>query len=811
MVFLHGKYFSMVRKTVKWFWRLFFGGFILFVLLMVGINYEFFGEMPSLKELENPSSMQASEVFASDGSAMGKYYTENRSNVNYSDISAFAKYALVATEDERFFEHSGIDARALARALSGIVTFSSKGGASTVTQQLALSLLHARETNRFKRAIQKLKEWVVAAKLEKNFTKEEILTLYFNQVTYPDNVYGIRNASLTFFQKEPDRLKIEEAALLVGSLNAITTFNPRLNPKAAITRRNFVIDKMVKNAAVAQFFGVKGLTAEEAQKLKAAPMALSYKRLKEEEALAPYFKDVVREDAKKWCKANKKPDGKPYDLYKDGLKIYTTIDPKMQQYAEDAVAEYLPIIQSRIYGSLGRGGAVFNKHQRTIDSAVVRSPRYTEMKAAGISEEDIMKSFNTKTKMKIFSWNSKGYVDSNMTPLDSIKHHKMIAQTGFMVMEPGTGLVKAWVGGSDYKFFKYDHVNTNTKRQVGSTIKPLLYVQAMKELQMTPRTIVENKPQKFEGFGWYPDQKAKGNTEMKEALAFSQNGAAAYLIKSVGPPKFMEWLQQLDITSNLKPYPSLCLGAFEISLQEMMSTYTMFPNRGFQTKPILISRIVDANGNVLKDFETERKLMISEIDAYNMTQMMKGVCIKGTGKKMGGYYGGEVAGKTGTTNDNSDCWFMGFTPQLLGGVWVGCDDRFIRIADNDAMGSTVAMPVFGKFLNKVYNDKKLSLKYIKATKFELPSQTNTEAIYDYDPTNNVTPIDEQDFMRAIDNSENTSTRSSSKSDYDLDTGTQTKDTTTNSGGGTPDVPDQNNSKPDSMQLPTNNNIRPVRK
>jgi penicillin-binding protein 1A len=789
----------MVRKTVKWFWRIFLLGLVSFFGILTAINYELFGEMPSLKELENPSSMQASEVFASDGSAMGKYYTENRSNVTYGDISAYAKYALVATEDERFFEHSGIDARSMGRALSGLVTFRNKGGASTVTQQLALSLLHARETNKFKRGIQKCKEWIVSAKLEKNFTKEEILTLYFNQVTYPDNVYGIRNASLTFFQREPDRLKLEEAALLVGSLNAITTFNPRLNPKAAITRRNFVIDKMVKNGDVAQYFGLPALTEAEAKKLKAAPMALSYKRLKEEEALAPYFKDVVREEAKKWCKANKKPNGKNYDLYKDGLKIYTTIDPKMQQYAEEAAAAQLQVVQRRIYGSVGRSGSIFNKHQRTIDSAIKRSPRYTEAKEAGLSEADIMAQFTTKTKMRIFAHNAKGYLDTNMTPIDSIKHHRVIAQTAFMVMEPNTGLVKAWVGGTDYNYFKYDHANTNTKRQVGSTIKPLLYVQAMKELQMTPRTILQNKPQKFDGFGWYPDQRAKGDMEMKEALAFSQNGAAAYLIKSVGAPKFMEWLQQLDVTSNLKAYPSLCLGAFEISLQEMMSTYTMFPNKGFQTKPILISRIVDGNGNVLKDFETERKLMISEIDAYNMTQMMKGVCLKGTGKAMGRYYGGEIAGKTGTTNDNSDCWFMGFTPQLLGGVWVGCDDRFIRIADNDAMGSTVAMPIFGMFLSKVYSDKKLSLKYLKATKFDLPSQANTEAIYDYDPTNNVTPIDYDDYMP----SENINVdRNNSRSDYDIPGSNDSLP-----GGGNNNLPpnDNGNEKPDSMPMALNNN------
>jgi penicillin-binding protein 1A len=763
----------MVRKTVKWFWRLYFAGVLGFLGLIVAVNFEACGEMPSLKELENPSSMQASEVFAADGTPMGKYYTENRSNVTYAEISPYAKYALVATEDERFFEHSGIDGRSLARAVTGVITFNNKGGASTITQQLSLSLLHERETNRVKRAVQKIKEWIVSTKLERNFTKEEILKLYFNQVTYPDNLFGIRNASLTFFQKEPDRLKAEEAALLVGSLNAITTYNPRLKPKSAITRRNFVLDKMVKNAAVAKYFGVKPLTAQEAEKLKSEPIKLNYRKLQEEESVAPYFKDVVREDMKKWCKENKKPDGKNYDLYKDGLRIYTTIDTRLQQYAEESANEHLKIVQREIYQSLGRSGAIFNKHQRTLDSAVVRSVRYQESKETGMSHEDILKTFNEKTRMRIFAWNNKHYVDTFMTPLDSIKYHRMIVQTGFMVMEPATGLVKAWVGGSDYKTFKYDHAGTRTKRQVGSTIKPLLYVQSMKEIGYNPNTVLMNSPQSFPGFGWYPEQRAKGGIAMRDALAFSQNGAAAYLIKNVGVGKFKDWLQELGITSDLKAYPSLCLGAFEISLQEMMGTYTMFVNKGFQTKPILISRIEDANGNVLKDFETERKVMISEIDAYNMVQMMRGVCLKGTGKSMGRYYGGEVAGKTGTTNDNSDCWFMGYTPQLLGGVWVGCDDRFIRIADNDAMGSTIAMPMFGRFLNKVYSDKKLSTIYQKALKFEAPPKDISGPIYDYDPLNNVTPDDYNEYVPREYNYDN---NKANKGDYD--DGTSDVDSTT---------------------------------
>jgi penicillin-binding protein 1A len=792
----------MVRKTVKWFWRLYFAGIISFLGLIVAINFEACGEMPSLKELENPSSMQASEVFAADGTPMGKYYTENRSNANYDEISAYAKYALVATEDERFFDHSGIDGRSLARAVVGVLTFSNKGGASTITQQLSLSLLHDREVNKVRRAIQKAKEWIVSSKLERNFTKEEILKLYFNQVTYPDNVFGIRNASLTFFQKEPDRLKAEEAALLVGSLNAITNYNPRLHPKAAITRRNFVLDKMVKNADVAKYFDVKPLTAQEAEKLKAEPIKLNYRKLAEEESVAPYFKDVVREDMKKWCKENKKPNGKNYDLYKDGLKIYTTIDTKLQAYAEEAANEHLKVVQHEIYNSLGRSGNIFNKHQRTIDSAIVRSVRYLEMKESGVSHEDILKSFNVKTKMRIFAWNNKHYADTFMTPLDSIKYHRMIVQTGFMVMDPATGLVKAWVGGSDYKNFKFDHAGTRTKRQVGSTIKPLLYVQSMKEIGMNPNTTLQNSPQSFPGFGWYPQQRAKGGIAMRDALAYSQNGAAAYLIKSVGVGKFKEWLQQLGVTSNLKAYPSLCLGAFEISLQEMMGTYTMFVNKGFQTKPVLISRIEDANGNVLKDFETERQVMISEIDAYNMVQMMKGVCLKGTGKSMGRFYGGEVAGKTGTTNDNSDCWFMGYTPQLLGGVWVGCDDRFIRIADNDAMGSTIAMPIFGRFLNKVYSDKKLSAIYQKALKFEAPPKDISEAIYDYDPLNNVTP---EDYVPYVPRNDFYDTRAS-KSDYEDGSDTDT------TGGDNDNTPSNNNekdtTKPKATLPPSTGTIQP---
>ena len=718
-----------MKKSVRILWKVFFAGLGAFILLIIGANFGLLGSMPSISELENPSASLATEIYASDGTMMGKYYLQDRTSVKYKDISPFALNALIATEDERFHEHSGIDAKSLGRAVFGVLTFNSKGGASTITQQLALNLFgESRARNPLMRAVQKLKEWIIAVKLERNFTKEEIITLYLNTVAFGDNVYGIRNASKTFFQKEPDRLQLEEAAVLIGMLKGNTIYNPRRYPKNAMDRRNTVIDQMVRNNVVPE---------EEAQKYKLKPIKLNYKKMDENAGIAPYFRDVLRDDLKKWCKEHKKENGEEYNIYRDGLKVYTTINPRMQLAAEMAVNKHMSTLQKVLNSQANiKNGSIWKGRENILEAAMKNSDRWRSMKAEDISEEDIRKSFKEKVSMRVFAWNSKRYTDTVMTPIDSIKYHKQMLQTGFMVMDPMTGEVKAWVGGVDFKTFKYDHVNINTKRQVGSTIKPLLYVQAIKELGFTPETACENTPQCFPAYNNWCSKNSSGNssasTSMATGLAWSLNNVTAYLLKQVGIKRFAQFLKECKIESELPEVPTLCLGVPDISLYEMMRAYTMFPNNGYNTKPVYISRIEDKNGNVLESFVTERIQMITEGEAYTITNMMRGTVDFGTGRALRGAYGitGEAAGKTGTTNDNTDGWFMGFTPQLLAGAWVGCDDPFIRISSNYyGQGALMGLPIWAYFFNEVYKDKTLGID--AKAKFTVPESLRNEVMYDY--------------------------------------------------------------------------------
>lgn len=718
-----------MKRSVKFLWRAFFTGLVLFILIIISANFGLLGPMPSISELENPSASLATEVYASDGTMMGKYYLQDRTSVKYKDISPFAINALIATEDERFHEHSGIDIKSLGRAISGIVTFNSKGGASTITQQLALNLFgNERAGNKLKRALQKVKEWIIAVKLERNFTKEEIITLYLNTVSYSDNVYGIRNASKTFFQKEPGRLQLEEAAVLIGMLKATGTYNPRNNVQQSFNRRNTVIDQMVRS---------KMITAEEANKHKAIPIKLNYSKLDENTGFAPYFREILRDDLKKWCKENKKENGENYNIYRDGLKIYTTINPRMQLAAEMAVNKHMSTLQKILDNQSNiKNGSVWKGRDNVLEAAMKSSERWRAMKEAGNSEEAIRASFKEKVPMRIFAWNKNRYVDTTLTPVDSIKYHKQLLQTGFMVMDPMSGEVKAWVGGIDFKTFKFDHVNINTKRQVGSTIKPLLYVQALKEAGFTPETQCENVPQCFPAYNNWCSKNSSGNSSptvsMATGLAWSLNNVTAYLLKQVGIKRFVEFLKECKIESNLPEVPTICLGVPDISLFEMMRAYTMFPNNGYNTKPVYITRIEDKNGNVLQNFVTERIQMITEGEAYTITNMMRGAADFGTARALRGTYGihGEVAGKTGTTNDNTDGWFMGFTPQLLAGAWVGCDDPFIRITNNlYGQGARMGLPIWGYFFEEIYKDKALGID--RNAKFPIPESLRDEVIYDY--------------------------------------------------------------------------------
>jgi penicillin-binding protein 1A len=706
-----------MKNSVRIFWRIFIAGFAAFILLILLANFGVFGKMPSLADLENPSILQASEVYAEDGTLMGKYYTErgNRSSVKYRDISTHVIEALIATEDERFYKHSGIDFKSTLRA---VLTLGAQGGGSTITQQLAKALLDQGSANKAWRMIEKLKEWIVAIKLEKNFTKEEILTLYLNAVPFGDNVYGIRNASRTFFQKEPDRLKTEEAAVLVGMLKANYTYNPRRNPKASLDRRNIVLGQMEANGKI---------TTAEAARLKALPIKLNYKKLDENTGYAPYFREVLKAEIKEALKGLEKPNGKPYNIYDDGLKIYTTVNLQMQEYAEEGMAQHMAMLQRIInYRTDMKTGSIWKNHEKILEKAARESDRWKNGAEDGLSDKEIRASFEVKQPMKVFAWNSRREKDTVMTPMDSIKYHLQMEQAALMAMDPVTGEVKAWVGGIHFKNYKNDHINLKTKRQDGSTIKPFLYTQAMEERGFTPETDCDNTAQFFPGSGWVPAGRrcGGGSMTMANALAYSKNCATAYIMKQVGPRQFADFLYRINIPTPVKPFPSICLGTCDLSLYEMLWGYTIFAGRGFATKPYAISRIEDRNGNVIKrfDYSVNRKEVVSEITAYTMARMMQGTVDKGTARGMRSRVGAaEMGGKTGTTDDNADAWFIGYTPQLLAGSWVGFEYNFMR---NTSDGNTIARPITEYFFKKVLADKKLG--FDKEAKFIRPAETDNE-------------------------------------------------------------------------------------
>ena len=710
-----------MSRPVKLYWKIFLICFASFVLFLALLNWGVFGEMPSLAELENPNIIQASEVYGDDGTLMGKYYKEkgNRRSVGYNDISKNVIQALIATEDKRFYDHSGIDGKGVMRA---VLLLGSKGGGSTITQQLALNMFAERASNPVKRVLQKLKEWIIAVKLERNFTKQEIIALYLNTVPYSDNVYGIRNAARTFFSKEPDRLNVEEAAVLIGMLKATYTYNPRTNIKSSFNIRNSIIDQMAE---------MNYITAATAADIKKNPIRLNYNKLDENNGIAPYFLDVIREELRRWCKEHKNSDGKNYDLLEDGLRIYTTINPRMQLYAEEAVTAHMPVLQRVLSAQKSlKTDAIWKGHQNVLDNAMKNSDRWKNGKAEGLSDAEIKKTFLQKTPMKVFAWNSNREKDTLMTPADSIKYCREMMQTAFMVMDPLSGAVKAWVGGIDFKKYKYDHANLRTKRQVGSSIKPFLYALAIEEYGFTPETQCETSQQYFPGSGYVPAQNRglTGTRTMASGLTWSVNEVAAYLIKQTTPQRFANFIGEMNIPTKVPPYPSIALGSCELSLYEMMWGYTMFPSRGFSTKPVYLSRIEDKNGNVLATFTTQRKEVLSQSTAYIMSRMMQGPVDIGTAAGLRARLGvAEMGGKTGTTNDYSDSWFMGFTPQLQAGVWIGCDDPFIRLEGKLGEGGQAARPIYEYFFKKALADKTLGLD--RQAKFPEPENMNVE--YDY--------------------------------------------------------------------------------
>jgi penicillin-binding protein 1A len=706
-----------MKKAVRIFWRIFLGGFVAFILLVLAANFGLFGKMPSLSELENPSILQASEVYAEDGTLMGKYYTErgNRSNVKYRDISRHVIDALISTEDERFYRHSGIDFKSTLRA---ITTAGRKGGGSTISQQLAKALLDQGSKNKALRVIEKMKEWIIAIKLEKNFTKEEIITLYLNMVPFGNNIYGIRNASRTFFQKEPDRLNVEEAALLIGMLKGNSIYNPVRNPKAALERRNIVIGQMEGNGRI---------SPAEASHLKALPIKLKYKKLDENTGYAPYFREVLKEELKTILKELKKANGDSYNIYNDGLKVFTTINPQMQEYAEEGMAQQMTALQKGIdTRSDMKNGTIWKGHENLLEKAMKESDRWKNLEEDGLSDREIKASFHVKVPMKVFAWNIRREKDTLMTPYDSIKYHLQMEQASFMAMDPITGEIRAWVGGINFRTYKNDHVNLKTKRQVGSTIKPFLYTQAMEERGFTPETECENVAQFFPGSGWVPAGRKCGGgiLKMADALAYSKNCATAYIMKQVGPQQFADFLRRISIPTTVKPFPSIALGTCDLSMYEMMWGYSIFAGRGFSTRPYAISRIEDRYGNVIKrfDYSLNRKEVVSEVTAYTMAHMMQGTVDKGTARGMRTRVGAtEMGGKTGTTDDNADAWFIGYTPQLLAGSWVGFEYNFMR---NQGDGSRIARPITEYFFKKVLANPKLGIE--KDARFVKPAELENE-------------------------------------------------------------------------------------
>lgn len=706
-------------------WRIFLIGFVAFNLLILAANMGWLGYMPSMKELENPTSALSSDVYAGDGTLIGRYYVTDRSTCKYKEISPNIFNALIATEDSRFYEHSGIDPIATV-AIPFYVMTGKKRGSSTITQQLAKNLFPRENQNMFTLPFIKLKEWVMAVKLERNLTKNEIISLYLNTVPFSDNVYGIRNASLTFFNKLPDKVTVDEAAILVGMLKGNTIYNPRRNPKNALNRRNVVLEQM-------NSYGY--LSEQETEKFKKLPITLNYHKLDYHEGMAPYFRQVLEQEVKKICRDLVKPDGTNYNIYKDGLRIYTTLDPRMQHYAEEAVEQHMAEIQKLFVAQKGyNDGSIWTSTlQKSLEDGIRLSDRYKEMKEKKMSESDIMTELSKPVKMRVFAWNKNRYTDTTMSPIDSVKYMKMFLQAGFMAMDPFTGEVKAWVGGIDHVYFQFDHVNVNTKRQVGSTIKPLLYCLAV-DNGFSPCGTLSTLPQTFPYVGVYDAGGSKyGQLPMSKAIALSVNNAALYLVKQVGVEAFVDFAHKCGITSNIDKVPSSALGVPDISLYEMLGAYTMFPSGGINTQPLFITKIEDKNGAVLKSFVPIQKEIINPSTAYKMVKLMRGVVDFGTARRLRFRYGfkEDIAGKTGTTNKQADAWFIGYTPQIIAGAWVGCDDRLLRFhSQNLGQGSAAALPIWALFMQKVWADSKLEIR--SDVKFKEPE--NFDDCASFDPT-----------------------------------------------------------------------------
>lgn len=751
----------MRRKFIHTLWAILLLGIAVVALFFVGIWNGWIGYMPDVEDLQNPISKSATQIYSADGKMLGtwSYNKENRVIVDYKNISPYVVNALIATEDERFYDHSGIDFIALARAIvkRGILGRSSAGGGSTITQQLAKQLYSETAPNSLVRLMQKPIEWVIAIKLERNYTKEEIIALYLNYFDFLHNAVGIKTAANTYFSKEPADLTINEAALLVGLCKNPSLFNPVRHPERAQQRRNVVLQQMLKADYIEQ---------SEYDELSVEPIELKFHRVDHKQGAAPYLREYLRQyiTAEKpsrsnypkwnyrqyvtdsiawetdplygWCNKNKKKDGSHYNIYSDGLKIYTTIDSRMQKYAEESmqahVAQYLQPAFTKENRQKANAPFTSDLTQKQVNDimerAMVQSERYNVMKSAGYSSEEIRQSFRRPTPMTIFTYG--GEIDTTMTPMDSIRYYKSFLRSGFMSMEPATGYVKAYVGGLNYEHFMYDMVSTG-RRQVGSTIKPFLYSLAM-ENGFSPCDLAPNVQQTYivAGQPWTPRNESHARygemVTLQWGLAQSNNWISAYLMSKLSPYQFVELLHKYGINNpDIHPSMSLCLGPCEVSVAEMVSAYTSFANHGIRTSPVFVTRIEDNEGNVLAEFQPRMDEVISSQAADKMLTLLRGVIDTGTGRRIRNRYNipGEIAGKTGTTNRNSDAWFIGFTPQLVSGCWVGGEDRDIHF---DSMtwgqGAAMALPVWALYMQKIYADR--TLDYSSAVPFDLPADFN---------------------------------------------------------------------------------------
>ena len=734
-------------KYTRWFWILFTGGILAFILLFLFASWGLLGEMPDHTRLENPETNLATEIISSDVKTLGKFYfNDNRTPVGYENLPKHLVDALIATEDVRFYDHSGIDGRGTLRAVFKAGT---GGGASTISQQLAKQLFTDQVSkNRLERALQKVREWIIAIRLERQYTKEEIIAQYFNIYDFGNNGDGIRSASRIYFGKEPQDLDLKESAMLVGMFKNSSLYNPRRNPVGVKNRRNVVL---------AQLYKYEFITEEVKDSLQATDLDLNYSPESHREGIATYFREYLRAFMKDWAndKKNRKPDGSKYDLYSDGLKVFTTIDSRMQAYAEKAVELHMPRLQAEFdhQNSPKRNPTApfLDLEKSEIDKllrdGMRRGERWRILKAQGKSDKEIEASFYEPLEMTVFKWidGKAGEVDTVMKPIDSMRYYKSFLRPGMMSMDPETGHVKAWVGGMDYRHFKYDMVKQG-KRQVGSTFKPFVYATAIDQLQISPCDSFPRSPITIEAekYGnpepWTVENdnaNYSGIQTLKDALATSTNTVTARLMNEIGPQPVVEMAKKLGIEQDILPVPAIALGTPDISVYEMVAAYSTFANKGVYNKPVMVTRIEDKNGTVLYQFTPESKDVLSEEVAYVTVNLMEGVTQGGSGTRLRhnwavnqpeykeiitGYpyeFDNPIAGKTGTTQNHSDGWFMGMVPNLVTGVWVGAEDRAAHFETiTYGQGASMALPIWGLYMKACYEDETLN---VSKDEFEEPS------------------------------------------------------------------------------------------